>query len=329
MASLETQSEEVKTYPNLRELGEPADAEKYAVVEAIDIKNKAEAALVELQNLITQLKQPEPDFTIESSSRVLDWFNETHEALSLITKRGEPENPQELDQEFVIRLINHRIINSCNLVCMALDLGDLDLLLIPEALTEETNQKLADGQLSKKEIAALMTEKVETTASAMAVSTFLIRGFLLMAEVADTNLDEVSDTLSSLTGLEYRSALSSQEAQITDSPTHYPLWAAAAEEIIWNAKKYGANKISLWREGDYFCFGNNGKKLSESEATIVNGGGVRLYQEVEGTGSGIKIIQEMGFDYQIRPATQQEHHTRGINTVVSIKASDKRGGVLY
>jgi len=93
----------------------------------------------------------------------------------------------------------------------------------------------------------------------------------------DVNLSKVAATLS--TALSSNSGsfgvrLPSKELRIEKSPVPKALWVLAIEEILWNAKKYGATNVNMWQnKEDYLCFGNNSRSIKDEDIERVNGGG--------------------------------------------------------
>jgi hypothetical protein len=179
---------------------------------------------------------------------------------------------------------------------------------------EQYSEELPSENSSK-----IITRHLERALDGIKLGTYITKSFLLMSKIYDVNVSETGATLAGYKHLGFSSTLLPSESEITNSSVLNPLWVAAVEEIIWNAEKYGADAVCVWKENGYYCFGNNGTPLSPDEAVEVNEGGVRLYKEIEGTGEGINLIRNMGFDYIIRPATETERTTYGVNTVVQIR----------
>jgi hypothetical protein len=288
--------------------------EELAVVEALKLQDTAEVAITTLETTIDGIKSGDNNFATEPSSAIRMWLYEVRKSTRIVEERYQSKDAEAVDPIVIVETINHRATNVSNAVGMMLEDGDLLLLLDSKNYDDFQN-----GVLSPEIVRKTITERLERTAASVRVSTYMAKSFLLMSEVNSVDIAEVSSTLANFTKMHFSSSLSPTEAEVINSPIFNPFWVAAIDEIFWNAMKYGATKMHVWQDGESYCFGNDGIALAADQVEKVNIGGTRLYENIEGTGKGIKLIRSMGFDYSLRPATQEEKDAYDVNTVARIK----------
>lgn len=246
-----------------------------------------------------------PDFELPRTNTLLAWSNLLDEALCAIQERHDEM------ATLAIRAIHHRTKNACGVIAPILDDDQNRWNFLVSVLNTESTGT-TDGQRY-----TVILDRLEMTLAAVKVATYATVAFLLKSEAYDIDIASVTRYLAESTGLDCE-LKTEERCAVTNSHIPYPVWLSAIEEIIWNAKKYGASKIVVWESDERYCFGNDGRPLSEDQIGQVNNGGDRLYPDIPGTGSGIKLIKMMGFDYSIRQSAPEEQGS-DIATVVQIK----------
>jgi len=177
-----------------------------------------------------------------------------------------------------------------------------------------TDEVLVEDDVVGKDRVKQVQESLITAETRITCVTKLVESFLNENDIYLINSSEIVETYAKAMGLNVTLLGIIPELESAVSKSH---WSAALEEILWNAKKYGASSITVWiTDTGCLCVGNNGRVLTSEQAELV-ATGEQPYKDVKDSrGDGTKLIRQPGFtDYELRPSTEAENRELNVGVV--------------